>query len=201
VTSSLKKSLNSLVADSETLNKNGVDSLFTICPSAISPKLTTFTISLMEDLRFSTVILASSCGLEANSKLVKSPVIMRVADWYGVQHIVCSLDTADWQNPKVISASKGSFTRVAVHYTNLVEYLADLPAHITIAGALLEGENIHKTELSLPTIVVMGNESVGISEQLMPLIKKKLTIPSFGKAESLNVGIATAIMCDAFRRS
>jgi len=127
--------------------------------------------------------------------------IMRVADWYGVQHIVCSLDTADWQNPKVISASKGSFTRVAVHYTNLVEYLADLPAHITIAGALLEGENIHKTELSLPTIVVMGNESVGISEQLMPLIKKKLTIPSFGKAESLNVGIATAIMCDAFRRS
>lgn len=126
--------------------------------------------------------------------------IMRIADWYGIYHIICSPDTADWQNPKVISASKGSFTRVKVHYTDLKEYLDELPPQITIAGALLKGENIHKADLILPSIVVMGNESTGISDALIPSIKRKLTIPSFGKAESLNVGIATAIMCDAFRR-
>jgi len=126
--------------------------------------------------------------------------IIRIADWYGVKDIYCSMDTAEWQNPKVISASKGSFTRVNIHYLDLAEFLEKQSENVEVVGAFMQGENLYKASLNLPAILVMGNESQGISHALSGKIKNRLTIPSFGKAESLNVGIATAIFCDAFRR-
>jgi TrmH family RNA methyltransferase len=134
---------------------------------------------------------------------VKDPgnlgTIIRVADWYGIRKIVCSTDTADVYNPKVISASMGSFTRVSVYYCDLGEYLTQQQQQ-AIYGAFLDGGNIHQTRFPSSGYIVMGNESHGISANVQPLINHSITIPRFGNAESLNVGIATAIICDNVRR-
>lgn len=125
--------------------------------------------------------------------------IIRIADWYGIKKLLLSEETADFYNPKVLNASMGSFTRIDVLYTDLDDYLStiDMP----IYGAYLEGADIHQTDLKPEGIVVMGNESRGISEKLTKRITHKLTIPCFGHAESLNVAVATAVICDNFRRS
>jgi TrmH family RNA methyltransferase len=125
--------------------------------------------------------------------------IIRIADWYGISTIICSEDTADLYNPKVINASKGSFLRVNVFYTDLSEFLKE--QRIAIYGADLKGENIHKISFAKAGILVMGNEAHGISEEVKKYIRYTLTIPRFGQAESLNVGIATAICCDRIRSS
>lgn len=123
--------------------------------------------------------------------------IIRIADWYGIKNIVCSEDTADLYNPKVINASKGSFLRVSISYTDLVVFLKQ--QKVAIYGADLHGENIHKTTFSGEGILVMGNEAHGISTEVKKLLSHFLTIPRFGMAESLNVGIATAICCDRIK--
>lgn len=124
--------------------------------------------------------------------------IIRVADWYGINHLVFSPQTAEFYNPKVIQASMGSFSRVNFFYEdlNLVFDRWKVPVY----GAFLDGESIHT--LSKPTagVILMGNESNGISPELESQITQKLTIPGFGKAESLNVAIATAILADNFKR-
>ncbi|MEM6525010.1 MAG: RNA methyltransferase [Bacteroidota bacterium] len=125
--------------------------------------------------------------------------IIRVADWYGFSRIVASLNTADLYNPKVISASKGSFTRVRLYYTDLSVYLKE--ANVPIFGAFMEGDSVHKIEFRERGLIVMGNESNGISDELSPLISKRISIPRYGQAESLNVGVATAVICDNLRRS
>lgn len=124
--------------------------------------------------------------------------IIRVADWYGVKRIICSPDCADLYNPKVIAATMGSFARVQVSHTPLLEYLAlqTLP----IYGAFLEGENIHKSKLASSAFIVMGSESHGISDAVAQFISNKITIPNFGQAESLNVAMATGIILDNFKR-
>jgi len=124
--------------------------------------------------------------------------IIRVADWYGIEHIICSPDCTDLYNPKVIAATMGSFARVKVSHTNLCEYLStqDKP----IYGAFLKGKNIHKSQLADSTFIVMGSESHGISDALSQLITDKITIPNFGQAESLNVAMATGIILDNFKR-
>ncbi|WP_226388995.1 TrmH family RNA methyltransferase [Penaeicola halotolerans] len=124
--------------------------------------------------------------------------IIRIADWYGVREIVCSEETAEFYNPKVISATMGSFCRVGVSYTSLTEYLSEIK--LPVYGAFLAGDNIYKSELPSDAVIVMGNESNGISDEVAALISHRLTIPSFGAAESLNVAIATAVICDNFRR-
>ena len=124
--------------------------------------------------------------------------IIRVADWYGIEHIVCSPDCADFYNPKVIAASMGSFTRISVSHTDLTEYLKSQTK--PIYGAFLEGENIHKAELAKSGFIVMGSESHGISAPVQQLITEKITIPNFGLAESLNVAMATGIILDNFKR-
>jgi len=124
--------------------------------------------------------------------------IIRVADWYGIEQIVCSSDCADFYNPKVIAATMGSFARVKISYTNLTEYLRLQTK--PVYGAFLEGENIHKTQLSKSAFIVMGSESHGISGDVAKLITDKITIPSFGQAESLNVAMATGIILDNFKR-
>jgi RNA methyltransferase, TrmH family len=125
--------------------------------------------------------------------------IVRIADWYAVAGIICSEDTVEIYNPKVISASMASFLRVDLFYTNLKEYLVT-HSKSTIYGALLNGENIHQASFSQGGLLVMGNESKGIRAELLPFIQHAVTIPRFGQAESLNVGVATAVILDNFKR-
>ncbi|MDP2635093.1 MAG: RNA methyltransferase [Pseudoalteromonas sp.] len=124
--------------------------------------------------------------------------IIRVADWYGIKHIVASIDSADPYNPKTISATMGSFVRVAVSQVDLPSYLKTL--NLPIYGAFLEGENLHKTELSQSGVLLMGSESHGIRSECAELVTNKITIPAFGAAESLNVAMATGIILDNFKR-
>ena len=123
--------------------------------------------------------------------------IIRVADWYGIKHVICSPDCADLYNPKVIAATMGSFVRVRVSHTELCDYLAVQTK--PIYGAFLEGKNIHKSQLSTSAFIVMGSESHGISESVSQFITDKITIPNFGQAESLNVAMATGIILDNFK--
>lgn len=126
--------------------------------------------------------------------------IIRTADWYGVKNVVASEETADFYNPKTISATMGSFCRVNFYYVNLEQYLSSVSG--MVYGAYLQGENIH--QMTFPKggcHLVIGNESRGITEGLEKFIQHKITIPSFGGAESLNAGVATGIILDNFRRS
>jgi TrmH family RNA methyltransferase len=120
--------------------------------------------------------------------------IIRVADWYGIKQIICSEETADFYNPKVINASKGSFLRVSVNYTDLEPFLRQ--HKVPIYGADLHGENIHQSIFPKQGILVLGNEAHGMRDEIKNLLTHTITIPRFGMAESLNVGIATAICCD-----
>lgn len=120
--------------------------------------------------------------------------IIRTADWYGINNIIASSETADFYNPKTISATMGSFCRVNVYYTELHSYLTktDWP----LFGASLTGESIYRVNFGQKGFIVIGNESQGISAALLQLIKKPITIPRIGGAESLNASIATAIILD-----
>jgi RNA methyltransferase, TrmH family len=124
--------------------------------------------------------------------------IIRTADWYGIHKIIASTETADLYNPKVVSATMGSFTRISIFYTGLAEFLANT-RHRTF-GAYLDGRNIHEVDFAPGGLIIVGNESRGISGDLESYITDKITIPRYGKAESLNAAIATAIICDNIRR-
>ncbi len=125
--------------------------------------------------------------------------IIRIADWYGIKHILCSPDTTDCYNPKVIAAAKGSFLRVQLHYLPLAEVLARTSQ--PVYGAYLGGDNVHQlTLIEEGGYIVLGNEANGISSDVGQYISRKITIPAFGGAESLNVGIAAAVICDNLRR-
>lgn len=131
--------------------------------------------------------------------------IIRTADWFGIQQIICSDSCVDIYNPKVVQATMGSLFRVQVFYSNLKEYLKQMPHEQLIYGTLLEGENIYKTGLNNQGIIIIGNESKGISEDLIPFITNKITIPNYSNespytAESLNASTAAAIVCAEFRR-
>lgn len=124
--------------------------------------------------------------------------IMRVADWYGIAKIVASEETADVYNSKVIQSSMGSFTRVNIFYTGLNQYLSENT--VPVFGAFLDGENVHEMNFGPGGIIVIGNEANGISEAVQKFVTKRITIPRFGHAESLNAAIATAVICDNLRR-
>ena len=117
--------------------------------------------------------------------------IIRTADWFGIRNIYCSMDSVDVYNPKVLNSTKGSFSRVSVHYVDLNDFLTD---KFTVT-AEMEGESLYDFHWPKGGILIMGNESHGVSKSISELAKAKVTIPSQGKAESLNVGIATAIIC------
>ena len=125
--------------------------------------------------------------------------IIRIADWYGIEKILLSKNTADVYNPKVLNASMGSFTRLSFEYVDLLEKLT--ASKLPVYGAFLEGKNVHHLEKMSTGILLMGNESNGISGQLEKIVTQKLTIPAFGEAESLNVAIATAVLCDNLKRN
>ena len=126
--------------------------------------------------------------------------IIRTADWYGITKIVASSETADFYNPKVINSTMGSFTRTSIYYTDLADFLNSAKGH-AVYGAYLEGQTIYETKFASGGIIVIGNESRGISEKLEGFISQKITIPRFGNAESLNAAIATAVILDNVRRS
>ena len=124
--------------------------------------------------------------------------IIRIADWYGIKNLIFSTHTAEFYNPKVIQSSMGSFTRVQFYYGDLAQAFQEWK--LPVYGAFLEGESIHELTNPTPGVLLLGNESQGISKEVEKWVSSKITIPSFGKAESLNVAIATAIFCDNFKR-
>lgn len=131
--------------------------------------------------------------------------IIRTADWFGIQSIVCSENCVDIYNPKVVQATMGSLFRIEVYYADLKRYLSEIPVDQIIYGAFQDGDNLYETKLNQKSILIIGNEANGISNDLIPYISKKITIPDYAKdkqksAESLNASIATAIMCAEFRR-
>ncbi|GAB3884407.1 TrmH family RNA methyltransferase [Spirosoma agri] len=127
--------------------------------------------------------------------------ILRIADWYGVRKILCSETTADVYNPKVISASKGSFTRVNWWYGDIAKFLGESAAGLSVYGAFLNGTDVHTLPFGKAGYLVMGNESNGIGPAVERFVSQRVTIPSYGGAESLNVGIATAVLLDNWRRN
>ncbi len=127
--------------------------------------------------------------------------IIRIADWYGVSNIVASPTTTDFYNPKTISATKGSFTRVSVLYEALDSYLALAEREkLPVVVADMEGESTHTASLPKNGFLLMGSESHGIHEQFSRAATHRVTIPRFGGAESLNVSVATGILLDSLRR-
>ena len=128
--------------------------------------------------------------------------IIRLCDWFGVTQLICSLDTVDCYNPKVVQATMGSLTRVNMIYTDIVPFLAkqQLPIYISKMDAM----NVYQQHLDNKAILVMGNEANGISAPVQKLATKSIRIPRFGeqsKAESLNVATATAVLLSEFRRN
>ena len=127
--------------------------------------------------------------------------IIRLCDWFGISQLVCSKETVDCYNPKVVQASMGSLTRVSITYLNLENYLQETKLPIFIAD--MDGENVYKSTLPKEAILVMGNEANGVSDTIKTLVKNKISIPRFGalqETESLNVATATAILLSEFRR-
>jgi len=119
--------------------------------------------------------------------------MIRCADWFGISQIICSTDCADAFNPKVVQSSMGSIARVQVTYTSLTDYLKK-ESHIPSYAAVLEGTDIRRQEPLKEGIIVIGNESKGISEPVMHLCRHRITIPRIGQAESLNAAVATGII-------
>ncbi len=124
--------------------------------------------------------------------------IIRTADWYGISKIMVSPETADFYNPKVISSTMGSFTRVNIFYTDLAAYIRS--ASLPVYGAFLDGADVHTTSFSRGGLILIGSESRGISAELESLVTARVTIPRYGEAESLNAALATAVICDNMRR-
>ena len=132
--------------------------------------------------------------------------IIRICDWFGIENLYCSSDTADLYNPKVIQASMGSFCRVNVFYTSIVEFSQFCQLQqIMVYGTYLQGENVFETKPTQKSIIVIGNEGNGIRPETTNFIDKRISIPAYSKkgegAESLNAGVATGIICAHFRQN
>jgi TrmH family RNA methyltransferase len=118
--------------------------------------------------------------------------IIRIADWFGIKQIVASVDTVELYNPKVIQSTMGSFARVNVWYKTLADFMPSVK--IPVYGALLNGKNMHNEPPVTEGLLVIGNESKGISKELLPFISHPITIPRLGGAESLNAAVAAGII-------
>ncbi|HTH83404.1 MAG TPA: RNA methyltransferase [Mucilaginibacter sp.] len=125
--------------------------------------------------------------------------IIRTADWFGIDHIICSEDSVEVYNPKVVQATMGSLSRLNVHYTDVPAFLSAVK--LPVFGALLDGENIYSTNFGDEGLIIMGNEGNGLRPDVVQLVSKAITIPRAGNAESLNVAIATAIFCSEINRN
>ena len=150
-----------------------------------------------EQLRYELVLMLD--GVQDPGNL---GTIARIADWFGIRNILCSAETADIYNPKAVQATMGALARVKFHYTDLLQLLSQYDG--PVYGTFLDGENIYGQELSENGIIVMGNEGKGISKGVGEMINRRLYIPNYPigtqTTESLNVAIATSIVCAEFRR-
>ena len=168
----------------------------------INKKVATYDIISQEEIKAPLLPTTKENEIILALDEIKDPgnlgTIIRIADWYGIKNIIASENTTDFYNPKTISASKGSFTRINIFYTNLEEYFSK--TKLPILGAFLGGENIHTYKFPKSGILLMGNESNGINKNLEGIVTEKITIPSYGSAESLNVAIATAVILDNWRK-
>ena len=127
--------------------------------------------------------------------------IIRLCDWFGVRQILCSKDSVDCYNPKVVQATMGSLARVSVFYVELKSILTS--TKLPVYGAIMNGKNVHETALEQEGILVLGNEANGLSKEVEEVVTHKITIPRFGaiqQTESLNVATAAAILLNEFRR-
>lgn len=130
--------------------------------------------------------------------------IIRIADWFGINHIYCSPDSADLYSPKTVQATMGAMAHVDVCRTSLPDLISHAPHNLPVYGTFLDGDNIYRQQLPPHALIVLGNEGNGISKQTADLISRRLLIPNLaqGRAtiESLNVAAATAVVCSEFRR-
>ncbi len=140
---------------------------------------------------------------------VKDPgnlgTIIRIADWFGIENIICSENTVDVYNPKVVQATMGSLFRVNVFYEGITSILKENQnaLKLPVYAASMKGTSVYDASLSKEGLIILGNESEGVGQELLDYVDHALTIPSFAKgnhAESLNVAVATAIVCSEFRR-
>lgn len=123
--------------------------------------------------------------------------LIRLCDWYGITELLCSLDTVDVYNHKVIAGTMGSFLRVKVHYTDLSAILSASPK--AVYGAVMNGDNVHQIKPATDAVLVIGSEGQGISDEVLNTLQHRISIPRFGKAESLNAAIAGGILLDRFK--
>ncbi len=132
--------------------------------------------------------------------------MMRMADWFGINHIICSENCVDQYNPKVVQASMGSFLRINLHYCNLRNFLSGAGSGCSVFGTFTSGRNIYETELPISALILIGNESSGISDELLSFIHHKISIPLYkdrksgSRPESLNAALSAALVCSEFRR-
>jgi TrmH family RNA methyltransferase len=126
--------------------------------------------------------------------------ILRIADWFGIKQVICSEDTADVYNPKVVQSTMGSIGRVNVVYVNLTGWIEENKAEFPIMVAALGGDNIYESSLPSSGLIVLGNEARGVSKEIVSNATRRLLIPGTGKAESLNVAVSAGILCAEVRR-
>lgn len=192
-----KRSAELVISDNETISKasllqNPQDALAIVC----QPKNTSPEINLQNELCLALDFIQDPGNLGT---------ILRIADWFGITHVICSENTVDVFNPKVVQASMGAVFRVMTYVSPLTSFLNTcIESSIPVYGTFLEGQNIYEQNLSSHGVIVLGNEGNGISDAVSRLVTQKLLIPTFSahpnKPESLNVAIAAAICCSEFRR-
>ena len=172
-------------------------------------KTASTSLAIVEQPRHKTPAKAPADRLTLALDGVQNPgnlgTIIRLADWFGVEDIYCSEDTADCFNPKVVQATMGAILRVRVHYLPLADFLRRTrESGVEVYGTMLDGQNIYDVELAPTGVIVMGNEGRGVSRECAASFSQRLLIPAYSVAgqgsESLNVAMATGIVCAEFRR-
>ncbi len=152
----------------------------------------------------SNLLNSLSIGLEDIRDPGNLGTIIRIADWFGIETIICSQTCVDIYNPKVVQASMGSIFRVDVVYCDLFNYLSKLTMDYPVYATTLDGNNIYKEPLKDKGMLLIGNESNGLSQNMLRLVKHQIKIPAFNnsldRAESLNAAVACAIACSEFKR-
>ena len=153
----------------------------------------------IEDIKPAEELVLALDGIQDPGNL---GTMIRLADWFGIEHVVCSLDTADAFSPKAVQASMGALTHVKIHYTHLEDFL--IKQKVPLYGTFLNGSNIYDERLSSNGVIVIGNEGNGIRPTVESIVNKRLYIPNYptsrNSSESLNAAIAAAIVCAEFRR-
>ena len=151
------------------------------------------------------IVLGLVQGFAEFLPISSSGHLILLSNWFGIEDIICSQETADIFNPKATQATMGALSRVKVHYTDLAAFLLEASKQsVPIYGTFLHGKNIYERQLTSNGIIVMGNEGKGISHDIASLVSDRLFIPNYPQdrptTESLNVAVATAITCAEFRR-